>query len=231
MSPEQTKTQRDHWQTLDAVVRGWWDGDTRTAQEADIRADDKETLLFLPYRYSTAGGSETVFPEMYGWDTYFINRGLLSHDRADLVRNHLLNHLFMLERYGKVLNGNRSYYLTRSQTPLLADSLYHYVQSLDAPEDDLPLLMRAYPLLAQEYKGYWNAEHHATPVGLATARDLGDPNLRIETCQRGRNRPRLLRPLRRRRAELHTPHHQLHTGALRSSAGLARRPAPPSRRG
>ena len=181
MSPEmQTKTQREHWQTLDFTVQSWWDGDTKTAQEADIRADDKGTLLFLPYRYSTAGGSETVFPEMYGWDTYFINRGLLLHNRTDLVRNHLANHLFMLERYGKVLNGNRNYYLTRSQTPLLSDGLYHYVQTLNAPEDDLPLLMQAYSLLAQEYKGYWNAEHHATPVGLSTARDLGDPNLRVE---------------------------------------------------
>jgi alpha,alpha-trehalase len=180
MKPALPTSDLERWRALDAAVRGWWDGDTRTAQEADIREDPKGTLLFLPYPYSTAGGAESNFPEMYGWDTYFINRGLLLHDRADLVRAHILNHLFMLERYGKVLNGNRDYYLTRSQTPLLADSVHRYARSLEHPEADLALLMRAYPLLAAEYRDYWNAPHHATPVGMATARDLGDPGLRPE---------------------------------------------------
>jgi alpha,alpha-trehalase len=170
------KVTRTSWQTLNEAVKGWWEGDLRTAQEGDIRADEAGTLLFLPYPYSTAGGSETVFPEMYGWDTYFINRGMLLHGRFELVRNHILNHLFMIARYGMVLNGNRSYYLSRSQTPLLADSVWHYAQH----QDDPGLLMQAYPLLRLEYEGYWNAAHHRTPTGLATARDLGDPNLRAE---------------------------------------------------
>jgi alpha,alpha-trehalase len=164
------------WRKLNDEIKGWWESDLRTACEADICADEAGTLLFLPHPYSTAGGSETVFPEMYGWDTYFINRGLLEHGRTDLVKNHILNHLFMIARYGMVLNGNRSYYLTRSQTPLLADSVWHYAHHRDDPG----LLMQAYPLLVREYEGYWGAPHHATPVGLATARDLGDLHLRPE---------------------------------------------------
>jgi alpha,alpha-trehalase len=38
----------------------------------------------------------------------------------------------------------------------------------------------AYPLLKEEYQKYWSAEHHATPNGLATNRDLGDTRIRAE---------------------------------------------------
>jgi len=164
------------WRELDAQVRGWWDRDRATATPDDVAADGTETLLPLPRPYSTAGGSEGVFPEMYGWDTHFINLGMLVHGRADLVADHLHNHLHMIERYGMVLNGNRTYYLTRSQPPLLADSLWRYLASTH----DEQLLERGAQLLAREYDEYWNAPHHRTDVGLATNRDLGDPRLRAE---------------------------------------------------
>jgi alpha,alpha-trehalase len=101
---------------------------------------------------------------------------LLLHDRWDLVRNHILNHLFQIERFGMVLTGNRTFYLTRSQTPLLADSIRQYCQD----QIDVELVMFSYPWLVKEYREYWNASHHQTPTGLATHRDLGDPRLRPE---------------------------------------------------
>jgi alpha,alpha-trehalase len=185
------------WESLDALLRTWWDADVRCAQESDLRdprsnaiwysddahrsrearpGEDEATLLFLPHPYVSAGGSEAAFPEMYCWDSYFINKALLLHDRGDLVRNHLVNHLSMIERFGMVLNGNRTYYRTRSQTPLLAQSIREYV----AAEQDRELIHLAYPLLRREYRNYWTAPHHQTPVGLATNRDLGDPHLRPE---------------------------------------------------
>lgn len=160
--------ERAAWDALDKTISGWWDGDVKTALDADVAADAKGTLLFLPYPYLTPGGSEAAFNEMYGWDTYFINLGLLEHHRLDLVQNHILNHLYMIETYGVVLNGNRSYYLGRSQPPLLADTVRQFLRTGGAPE----LAGQAYPLLEKEYRGYWQAEHHQTPVGLATNRDL-----------------------------------------------------------
>ncbi|MBN1903021.1 hypothetical protein JW926_16985 [Candidatus Sumerlaeota bacterium] len=164
------------WLKLDSEIQTWWDGDLHTAQEEDIRNDPQKTLLFLPFPYSSAGGSESAFPEMYGWDTFFINLGMLAHKRPELVRNHILNHLSMIERFGMVLNGNRAYYFTRSQPPLLAESVYRYGNySLDQD-----ILAKAYPLLKKEYEDYWNAPHHATLIGLSTNRDLGDRGLRPE---------------------------------------------------
>jgi alpha,alpha-trehalase len=189
---------RKHWHELDTTIRDWWDADLHRAQEDELRdpaqnvvwyTDDEHrkmegkdpgrdsgTLLFLPYPYVTGGGSESSFPEMYCWDIFFINQALLLHGRPDIVRNHILNQLFMIERFGMVLNGNRTYYLTRSQTPLLAESIRRYHRFVA----DRDLLAMAYPLLKREYQKYWTAPHHQTPTGLATNRDLGDPRFRPE---------------------------------------------------
>lgn len=164
------------WRDLDAQIRGWWDSDVRTAHEPDVRSDPDGTLLYLPHPYLTPGGSGSAFPEMYGWDTYFINLGLLAHGRSWSVRQHIRNQLFMISRYGKVLNGNRSYYLSRSQTPLLAESLFRLCEQ----HFDPGLVMQAYPLLKLEFETYWSDEGHTTPTGLTTAYDSGDPHHRPE---------------------------------------------------
>ena len=57
------------------------------------------------------------FNEMYGWDSYFIGLGLMAHDRYDLAKGMLENIAYQIKYYGKMLNANRSYYLTRSQPP------------------------------------------------------------------------------------------------------------------
>jgi alpha,alpha-trehalase len=189
---------RKRWQELDNEIRQWWEQELHRAQENELRdpaknvvwytddehrrmeargpGQDSATLLFLPYPYVASGGSEASFPEMYAWDTFFVNQALLAHGLTELVRNHIFNQLFMIERYGMVLNGNRTYYLTRSQTPLLAESVRRY----HATMADRDLLAMAYPLLKREYRKYWTATHHQTPTGLATNRDLGDPFLRPE---------------------------------------------------
>lgn len=178
MKPTPNLPNPDHraWNALDKTIMGWWDSDIKTASEADVAADPKGTLLPLPHPYLTPGGSEAAFREMYGWDTFFINLGLLAHGRLDLVQNHILNHLHMTKAYGMVLNGNRTYYLGRSQPPLLAESVRLFLRaggSADIGE-------QAYPLLQREYRGYWQAAHHDTPVGLATNRDLLNEGLRAE---------------------------------------------------
>ena len=158
------------WLKLDAAIRGWWDGDLHSATEPEIRNDPNKTLIFLPYPYTTAGGSQTAFPEIYGWDTQFINLGLLAHNRSDIVRRNILDQLSLIERFGMVPNGNRTFYLTRGQPPLLAWSVENY---LAQKRDDNELAMLAYPLLERAYKDYWNGPAHLTPVGLSTCHDSG----------------------------------------------------------
>jgi len=86
------------WHKLDNEIRTWWDGDLARADEEAIiagaepsKAGEKsknlnpKTLLFLPFPYTTGGGSVASYPEIYGWDTAFSNLALLEHGRADIV--------------------------------------------------------------------------------------------------------------------------------------------------
>ena len=207
LNDESLKTQ---WQSLDDEIRTWWDKDLRVAQEEQIcdpalnriwysdeehrkreeqhGEQNKRTLLFLPYPYISGGGSEQAFPEMYCWDIYFVNRGLAAHGRYDIIRNHILNQLFSIERFGMILTGNRAYYLTRTQTPIHPASIELYYQH----HPDRDLLLRAYPVLKKEYDGYWLAAHHQTPTGLATNRDLSElKGTKLDEQFRDRLRPEL----------------------------------------
>jgi alpha,alpha-trehalase len=166
----------NRWGVVDERIRAWWDGDTHRAGEKEIAADSEGTLLYLPHPYISAGGSEAAFPEMYCWDTFFINQGLLAHGRFDRVRDHVLNQLFLVARHGFVPNGNRKFYLTRSQVPLLGESVRRY---LEATEDQ-ETIAAAFPLLMREYLDFWCAPPRLTPDGLSTCADSGDPARRAE---------------------------------------------------
>ncbi len=165
--PEDDKDLKDRWVKLDAAIWDWWQGDLHHADEEAIRNDPAKTLLFLPFPYITPGGSHSSFPEMYGWDTQFINMGLIEHARFDIARWNMLDQLFMIERYGVVLGSSRNYCVRRGQPPLLAWSIENY---LNVKKDDDELAMLAYPLLERSYTDYWNGEAHATPIGLTTCR-------------------------------------------------------------
>ena len=58
------------------------------------------------------------FNEMYGWDSYFIGIGLLIDDQIEKAIAIAENFKYQIIYYGKILNANRSYYLTRTQPPL-----------------------------------------------------------------------------------------------------------------
>jgi alpha,alpha-trehalase len=185
------------WRELDRSIAGWWDGDMRTAAEQDIvhaesdwtwletirtiggkdlKPPNQPTLLFLPFPFSPAAGNQGAYPEMFAWDSYFIVRGLLAHGRLDLARHILSNLLFLIFRFGKVLNANRTYFLTRSQPPLHPDAIWRCYEATR----DRDLLLLAYPLLRREYTDYWNGSDHRTPTGLCTSNDSQDPYLRPE---------------------------------------------------
>ena len=65
-------------------------------------------LLYLPKPYVVPGGR---FNEMYGWDSYFIQVGLLRDGELDLAKDMADNFRYEVREYGKVLNANRTYYL------------------------------------------------------------------------------------------------------------------------
>lgn len=73
------------------------------------------------------------FKELYYWDTYWIIVGLLHSQMNETARGMLLNFFSLIDRYGFVPNGNRLYYLTRSQPPQLTSMVKAYI---DATGDD-----------------------------------------------------------------------------------------------
>ncbi|WP_308418585.1 trehalase family glycosidase [Chitinimonas arctica] len=104
------------------------------------------SLLPLFYPYLVAGGR---FDEIYYWDSYFIMLGLVRSDRRDLMKDGLRNIADLIDRYGHVPNGNRSYYLSRSQPPLFAQM----VQLAAVYEGDR-VYLQYLPALNREY-AYW----------------------------------------------------------------------------
>lgn len=73
------------------------------------------SVLPLPEPYVVPGGR---FRELYYWDSYFTMLGLAESGRHDLVRSMVEDFAYLIETYGHVPNGNRSYYLSRSQPPV-----------------------------------------------------------------------------------------------------------------
>jgi len=74
------------------------------------------SALALPHRYVVPGGR---FREIYYWDSYFTMLGLVRDGHRSDAAAMVANFADMLQRYGHVPNGSRSYYLSRSQPPFL----------------------------------------------------------------------------------------------------------------
>jgi alpha,alpha-trehalase len=129
-------------------------------------------LLYLPKPYVVPGGR---FNEMYGWDSYFIELGLLADHRKDLAKDMLDNFLFEVENYGGVLNANRSYYLSRSQPPFLAEMIVLYFQQMPsngmADDADRVWLNRAYRDAERAYNLWLEPKHRAGGTGLSRYQD------------------------------------------------------------
>jgi alpha,alpha-trehalase len=139
--------------------------------EVDPGKIDPAGLLYLQNKYVVPGGR---FNEMYGWDSYFIIRGLVRDNRIDLARGMVENFFFEIEHYGAVLNANRTYYLTRSQPPFLTSMILAvYNAQKTVGREDRAWLERAYDYAKRDY-GLWTHEPHlAGSTGLARYYDFG----------------------------------------------------------
>ena len=98
---------------LRAHIRGLWS--TLTRPPLDAASDG--SALGLPAAYVIPGGR---FRELYYWDSYFTMLGLRADRRDELVDAMLDNFSSLIERYGFIPNGTRTYYLSRSQPPFFA---------------------------------------------------------------------------------------------------------------
>lgn len=105
-----------------------------------------QTRLALPHEHIVPGDR---FDEAYYWDTYFAMLGLAAEGQWDRIRGMVDNFAHLLEEHGKIPNGNRSYYLNRSQPPFFAKMVELLAQH-DGPET----YVRYCPALETEY-AFW----------------------------------------------------------------------------
>ena len=125
------------------------------ALPANLDSLPNQGLLYLPKPYVVPGGR---FNEMYGWDSFFIQVGLLRDGRIELAKDMADNFLYQVENYGKVLNANRTYYLDRSQPPFLTQM----VLGVYAKTHDRKWLEQALPKVEKYYR-FWIEADHLTP--------------------------------------------------------------------
>lgn len=104
------------------------------------------------------------FNEMYGWDSYFEGIGLLLDDRVDLAKAMIDNFCYQIEHYGKILNANRSYYLTRTQPPFLS-SFIRETYEKDASLG-IDWLHKVLKIAIKEYDTVWMQKPRLTKNGL-----------------------------------------------------------------
>jgi alpha,alpha-trehalase len=104
------------------------------------------SLLPLPNDFIIPGGR---FRETYYWDTYFTMLGLQESHKTELIQNMIDNFAFMIDKYGFIPNGTRTYYLTRSQPPFFSMMI-----DLLAKDKGENVLVKYRPQLLKEY-AFW----------------------------------------------------------------------------
>ena len=110
--------------------------------------NDKGKISGVPF--AVPGGR---FNEMYGWDSYFENIGLLIDGKLNLAKSMVDNFSYQITHYGKILNANRSYYLTRTQPPFFSSMIREVFEAM--PNKDLNWLQKTLSIAIKEYKTIW----------------------------------------------------------------------------
>lgn len=136
-------------------IKNNWDGCIRYSPK------DEDTLIGMPYPYIVPSVDERL-QEMYYWDTFFACKGLVLSGRTEIAKNCTDDILYMVNRFGFMPNGNRTYYLTQSQPPFLS----MMVKDIYEAYNDKEWLKTAYETLKKEYH-FWMTER-ITQIGLNT---------------------------------------------------------------
>ena len=146
-----------------AHIDGLWDPLTRTS----TAAPPYSSLLAMPDPYVVPGGR---FREMYYWDSYFTMLGLATSGRHDLVDGMVRDFAYLIDTYGHVPNGARTYYLSRSQPPF-----FFAMVGLISPKDPGQAFATYLPQLRREY-AFWMEGERGLRAGTSHRRVVALPD-------------------------------------------------------
>ncbi len=150
---------------IDEHIEMLWNELTRRPQTSN------DSLIALPYTYIVPGGR---FREIYYWDSYFTMLGLQVSGRVEMIQNMVDNFSYLIDNVGYIPNGNRTYYVGRSQPPF-----YACMVNLLSEEMGENVLIKYLPRLKKEYD-FWmkgsdelSAENHTSHhVALLKEKDV-----------------------------------------------------------
>ena len=134
-------------------------------QGTDLRVVPRTSLLALPNGYFVPGGR---FRECYYWDTYWSIKGLLACNMIDSATKAVENLLYLVSTLGFVPNGNRVYYLERSQPPMLTEMVeaircyWEQKEGHFAGKKQLTWINEGLSLLEKEYA--WWMKHRSVEI-------------------------------------------------------------------
>lgn len=111
-----------------------------------LPGSDSSSLIPLPYPYIVPGGR---FREIYYWDSFFTMLGLQTSGESELVQHMVDNFSYLIDTIGHIPNGNRIYYVSRSQPPF-----YALMLDILANEKGQNIILKYAPTLRKEYD-FW----------------------------------------------------------------------------
>lgn len=129
--------------SLEERLHKQWDILYRDADQSHYGS----SLIPLPHPYIVPGGR---FGEIYYWDSYFTMLGLKESGKTGLIASMVANFAHLIETVGHIPNGNRSYFISRSQPPFFAKM----VELLAEVSGDEQLLVQYLPAMLKEYE-FW----------------------------------------------------------------------------
>lgn len=156
------------WLAATAITATAWAGDYEAVRDfiaaqmpLSVRSTPTDTLgkLGLPHPYSVPC-VRGMFQDMFYWDTYYTNLGLLAIGDTVQARNNVDNILYVIDGLGYMPNATERGMFNRSQPPyasMMVDDIYRATA-------DTAWLAAALPVLESEYD-FWMTRRIA-PNGL-----------------------------------------------------------------
>ena len=121
-----------------------------------------------PYISPSIGG---IYTDLYYWDVYFINLGLMEDGFDEQVENNLDNMAYFIDTLGYMPNANN---LTdRSQPPLFCSAVYDYY----VHKGDVGIIKKYMPYIVKEYD-FWQT-YRKTKYGLHNFLTNGDEEMQM----------------------------------------------------
>ncbi len=130
--------------------------------------DNGGSLIALPHQYIVPGGR---FREIYYWDSYFTMLGLQVSNKTELIQSMVDNFTYLIHTVGHVPNGNRTYYLSRSQPPF-----YSLMLHVLAQQKGRAVLANYTDALKKEYDFWMDGTENLSETNPAYRRVVRMPN-------------------------------------------------------